>query len=541
MTATGRRIFDSTIPTVLQPDQFSCSISSATWCARSVGIDVAEPTMREIMLPGLVSEELGLLDGSGAGMARMFRERFGLRAQHQQIISFDEAAARAGKQPLALGGHRWSPHGGHWVAVRRFGNGELILANPGGTGPIFGQQRLDRAAFNQRAPFSAVWIEVDGVEDGAAAGSGAAVGSGGAASGLPTVPPVAEIPFEPEARFRVARTEGHGVIVRERPFQQGGRRDGALDGDVLEGAEHAWRLVRAQNGAVGWVASAYLDREGDRFRVARTEGSGVLVRPHPYREGQENLGGALDGDLLIGIEENAFRLVRTARGTVGWAPDAYLDRLDEGSGESASGERIVMRFTAADGEWTPEIGSACASENYWDPDGQPSRRAAMERFNRLPRERRRAIFEQAMEDGLSAEGILNGGERERWKRAMRSVTIGEGFPGECPDLNPFMLAGESGGVFRGGADPAFGGLNSSALGYFQFLSQDPIPPGQPFSPAFDYGHWRRFGPFPDDYGRQTEPVSQVRQFIRAIRGGKHHGDPMSVVREKASGDHTWGP
>ena len=538
MTTTGRRVFDSSIPTVLQPDSFSCSISSATWCARSVGVDVTEPMMRSLMIPGLVSEEWGLLDGSGAGMARLFRDHFGLRAQNQQAITFDEAAARAGKQPLALGGHHWSSQGGHWVAVRRFENGELVLANPGGTGPIYGQQRLDRAAFDRRAPFSAVWIEVDGVQGSGDAGSG---GGGGAPDTLPSVPPVAEIPFMSAGRFRVVRTDGHGVVVRERPFQQGGRRGGALENEVVEGAEIAWRLVRIQNGTVGWVAAAYLDREGDRYRVARTDGSGVLLRPHPYKEGQQNVGGAMDGDLVTGIEENAFRMVRTSNGTVGWAPDAYLDPVSDNGGsqnDPGTNDPGTISFV---GEWTPALGAACAAENYWDPDGQPNRRAAMERFNELPRERRRAIFEQAMDDGLSAEGVSDAGERENWKRAMRSVTLGEGFPGECPDLNPFMLAGESGGVFRGGADPDFGGLNSSALGYFQFIAQKPIPLGQPFSPEFDYGHWRRFGPFPTDYSHQTEPVSQVRQFIRAIRGGKHHGDPMSVVREKASGNHTWGP
>ncbi|MCC7367329.1 MAG: hypothetical protein IT306_02840 [Chloroflexi bacterium] len=188
--------------------------------------------------------------------------------------------------------------------------------------------------------------------------------------------------------------------------------------------------------------------------------------------------------------------------------------------------------------WTPALGAAIARENFWDPAGQPVRRAAMEQFNQIPFERRRAIFQAAMDAGLTAEGILEAGARGSWRQAMCAVVLGERFPGECPDLNPFMLAGEAGGVFRGGADC----LNSSALGYFQFIAQKPIENGQPFSPSFDYGHWRAYGPFPTDYARQTEPASQVRQFIRAIRGSrKHRGDPLSVVRQKASGDHTWGP
>jgi hypothetical protein len=329
MTATGRRVYDSTIPTITQPDTFSCSISSATWCLRSVGIDVTEPMMRRLMIPGLVSEDLGLLDGSGGALARLFREQFGLRAQNQREISFEEVAERAGRQPLAIGGHRWAQVGGqmvgHWVAVRRFENGELVLANPGGDGPKFGQKRLDDTAFDRRGFFSAVWIEVDEVAGGRTGGN--ADGEPGRGSGLPLVAPVAEIPFEAAGRFRVVRADGRGVIVRERPFQEGGRRGGVLENTVVEGADLAWRLVRTEDGVTGWAAAAYLDREDDRLRVVRTEGRGVLIRPQPYRDGR-SLGGVLEGGLVSGVEEHAFRLVRAPEGTVGWVPDTYLDPAD---------------------------------------------------------------------------------------------------------------------------------------------------------------------------------------------------------------------
>ena len=456
------RVFNANHDTILQPDDFSCSISTTTWCVQSVGIDVTEPTMRGLMMPALVSAELGLLDGSGAGLARLLRDQWGLDAQHQQTVSFDEVAGRAGRQPIALGGHTWSGAIGHWVAVRRFENGQLVLMNPGGTGPRFGQQRVDRETFAELGPFSAVWINVGGESTG---------GTDGAA-GTATLPPVPDVPLAPAGRFLVVRTDGIGVRVRSQPFMDAGRLGAAPEGAVLEGAEHAFRQARTSDGVTGWIADTYLDAVGQEPDVG----------------GQE--------------------------------PGA-----------------------SQDGEWTPELGAACAAENYWDPDGQPRRRAAMERFNRLPRERRQAIFEAAMDQGLSDEGISDPGQRENWKRAMRAIVLGEGgFPGECPDMNPFMLAGESGGVFRGGADPAFGGLNSSALGYFQFLAQNPIPIGERFAPRHDYGHWRNAGPFPDDYGRQTDPVCQVRQFVRAIqRSGKHGGDPMSVVREKSTPPHVWGP
>jgi hypothetical protein len=529
MTATGRRVFNSRIPTVIQPDKWSCAVSTATWCAQSVGVQTTEPQMRDIMVPDLVTEAVGLGDGSGGQMARMFRDQFQLQSDNQRVISFAEVAARAGNQPVALGGHNWGGRGlGHWVAVRGFENGRLILANPGGTGPLFGQSTLDEAGFNQRAPFSAVWIDVAGSEGGSAP--------------LPDVP---EIPFEAHGRFKVSRTEGMGVRIREKPFLDGGRLGNSPEGSVVEGTEHAWRLIRTDDGITGWVANTYLRAEGDRFRVVDTDGIGVRVRAQPFPAGGR-LGRASEDSLLTGIEGEAYHQIRTDAGLVGWVTAQFLDPVGADDTSDNARENMSDRQSGnqdgslggSAGEWTPALGVAIAKENFWDPNGQPVRQAAMERFNQLPLTRRRAIFDAAMDAGLSAEGITNGSDRENWKRAMRSIVVGEGFPGENPDLNPFMLAGESGGTFRGGADR----LNSSALGYFQFIAQKPIENGRPFSPEFDFGHWRNSGPTPSDYSRQTEPVSQVQQFIRAIKSSrKHRGDPLSVVREKASGDHTWGP
>jgi len=63
-------------------------------------------------------------------------------------------------------GRRWylDPVGntvvGHCVAVHSFDGTQLILANPGGTGPRFGQQALDRDGFAERSPFMAVIIDL---------------------------------------------------------------------------------------------------------------------------------------------------------------------------------------------------------------------------------------------------------------------------------------------------------------------------------------------------------------------------------------------
>jgi len=499
-----------------------------------VGVEITERAMRDLMIPDLVTGAIGLRDGSGGQVAQLFRNQFGVQAGHQRDISFDQMAARAGRQPLAIGGLNWAGQGRvHWVAVRRFEDGRLILANPGGTGPLVGQQTLDRAAFNQRGGFSAVWIDVAGTEDGRASRN-ADRGPRADFSG---------IPFAAHSRFRVVHTDGMGVRLRERPLLDGGRRDGAPEGSVVDGEEHAWRLVQTEGRVTGWVADTYLRAEDGRFRVAGTDGLGVRVRALPFPGGGQ-LSSVAEGALVTGLEEAAYRQIRNGGGVAGWATADYLDRVPadddprEHMGSHQDGQDGDGELGGSASGWTPALGAAIAKENLWDEGGQPVRRAAMERFNQLPGARRRAIFDAAMDAGLTAEGITSAGERNHWKQAMRAVVVGDGFPGECPDLNPFMLAGESGGVFRGGADR----LNSSALGYFQFIAQKPIDPGEPFSPPFDYGHWRNCSPFPSDYSRQTDPVCQVRQFIRAIKGSrKHHGDPLSVVREKSTPPFVWGP
>jgi Bacterial SH3 domain len=318
-------------------------------------------------------------------------------------------------------------------------------------------------------------------------------------------------------RFRIANTDGLGANVRREPNLTTPPIDTLAEGAEVDGDEHAWRQVTDATGAQGWLADEFLGRDGDQFVVANTEGQGANLRGAPSTAA-ERIKSIPEGGTVTGAG-HAWRRVSARTGQRGWI--------------------AVELMIAVDPEvWSFDIGLACSRENYWDPAGQPKRRAAMERFNRLPFERREAIFEHALDAGLDAEGVVDAAERDRWKLAMRTITLGDGFPGECPDLNPFMLAGEVGGVFRGGADT----LNSSALGYFQFIAQKPIPVGDPFTPDFDFGHWKRFGPCPDDYAHQTEPVCQVREFIRAIqRSTKHHGDPMSVVEEKRRTPHVWGP
>ena len=132
-----------------------------------------------------------------------------------------------------------------------------------------------------------------------------------------------------------------------------------------------------------------------------------------------------------------------------------------------------------------ELGLKAENEHPWR--GQNTARgAAMEQFYRLPDEQKRDIFERSVDIALAMEGIPPD-QREYWKRHMRTVVLGDStLPGENPWLNPFMMTGEGSG--RSGSPDT---VNSSALGYYQFIVHGGPAQGYRFDP---YDHLKRFGP-----------------------------------------------
>jgi hypothetical protein len=157
----GQFVFNPDTPTELQIQLWTCSIRSTMWLLKSIGIAITPEEAQGGMSPRFVSPDVGLLDATGAGIVQFLREAYGVEARNQGEISFDAAADLAGRQPLALGGRNWGgPSLGHWSAVRGVSAGHLVLANPAGTGPQFGQQTLDPVQFNDKGPFSAVWIPI---------------------------------------------------------------------------------------------------------------------------------------------------------------------------------------------------------------------------------------------------------------------------------------------------------------------------------------------------------------------------------------------
>jgi hypothetical protein len=236
--------FNAGIPVQLQLNDYSCSVGATFWCLQSIGWPMTQQDLENLMVPALVSTDLGLLDSSGAGIAQLLRDQFGLAATNAAQVSFDDVAQRAGQQPIAIGGRSWyvDPSGnviGHWVAVRGFDGTQLLLANPGGSGPNFGQQALDRNAFQQRGTFAAVWIDLPA---GSTASSGASAPSG--------------------HKFRIGNTGGQGANLRSQPSASSAVVAPLADGaEVTSTDEHAWRQVTDANGNQGWVAAEFLTAE----------------------------------------------------------------------------------------------------------------------------------------------------------------------------------------------------------------------------------------------------------------------------------------
>ena len=154
----ARYTFDPATPTYLQRLKYTCAVASTIWLLRSIGISVTPEEAHDAMVGPYVDargdDGVGLLDASGAGIVEVLRERWGVTAFNRAPVSFDEAAGWAGTCPLAIGGRNW----GHWTAVRGYDGERLVLANPAGTGPRYGQQALGRQQFADLGWFSAVVV-----------------------------------------------------------------------------------------------------------------------------------------------------------------------------------------------------------------------------------------------------------------------------------------------------------------------------------------------------------------------------------------------
>ncbi len=151
--------FDPATPAVLQPGAWQCSAATLAWMLESIG----RPTSVDqavVALGPRIDPEVGLVDASGAGLVQTLAE-LGLRGGSLGTAGWDDAVARVGLMPVAIGGRGWY----HWVGVRRAtpGNG-LELANPSPGWKGVGDM-LSRDQWDQFGPFALVWIELTAEEE----------------------------------------------------------------------------------------------------------------------------------------------------------------------------------------------------------------------------------------------------------------------------------------------------------------------------------------------------------------------------------------
>ena len=156
-------VYNPEQPAFTQNDDWSCAPTSTRWALWAWGRQPSEQWIESTMKADhIVSEARGLLDASGASLAAWITEQygdFGYTARNASPVTFDDVRSLAGSAPVLIGGRNWGA-AGHWTGVRSYdpSKGVLVLANPGGSGPIYGQQSLDRQQFVERGSWSLVVI-----------------------------------------------------------------------------------------------------------------------------------------------------------------------------------------------------------------------------------------------------------------------------------------------------------------------------------------------------------------------------------------------
>lgn len=133
------RLYGVDVPdiTIHQRNNWTCSVRSVyagLWQMAQLQLiapvtygDGGPRDVYDWMVPQYASEAGGGLHlHTGAGMAEMLREH-GLSAHNQYPASLGDVQARAGLQPVMMGGRAWN----HWTYVRGLqADGTLVLENP---------------------------------------------------------------------------------------------------------------------------------------------------------------------------------------------------------------------------------------------------------------------------------------------------------------------------------------------------------------------------------------------------------------------------
>jgi hypothetical protein len=152
--------YNAGVPTLIQPNDWACSVCSLTMALQSVGIQTDWSTLRG-QLGDAVTTQWGLMDSRGSALVQVI-EQHGLTAgvipnNQEGGATWEDVLARAGHTPVVMGGRGWN----HWTFVRGVENGNLLLGNPAPRWMGVGQT-MDRQEFNNLGAWTMVWIEVGG-------------------------------------------------------------------------------------------------------------------------------------------------------------------------------------------------------------------------------------------------------------------------------------------------------------------------------------------------------------------------------------------
>jgi len=159
-TATNRVAYNPDALVDPQPDDFSCSLQSAQWLLRAIGRNPARSWLVGQLVGSLsdnpiISREYGLMDASGRTLAvwlqREYGDEMGVTFTARTVSTWDDLVAMASAGGSMLGGRTFN----HWVGVRAYRDGKVLLANPAGSWKGVGQE-LTRDEFDALGSWSAI-------------------------------------------------------------------------------------------------------------------------------------------------------------------------------------------------------------------------------------------------------------------------------------------------------------------------------------------------------------------------------------------------
>jgi hypothetical protein len=155
-------VYNQSQPPERQIQGWTCSIRSTAWALKSLGLPVDIGALQDEMVPRYVTPDLGLLDGSGSGLAEVLRAHlpstWAERVHVFERIDWASLWSHAGTGPMCVGLHGAY----HWINVAApQSDGHLTAPNPAPKYPAAAPigDVLTHDELGLYGPASAVWVD----------------------------------------------------------------------------------------------------------------------------------------------------------------------------------------------------------------------------------------------------------------------------------------------------------------------------------------------------------------------------------------------